>query len=111
MVRGGSAWESNPPRCAWRRATGFEDQGTHRDPTAPGGIIVGAVKNLRPPSVERVLAAVRPAADARQDRAAVLAAARDVVDAEREAIAAGAALAGSAAMATVVVRLLMPRAS
>ena len=29
------AWESNPPRRAERRATGFEDQGTHRDPTAP----------------------------------------------------------------------------
>ena len=32
---GGNAWESNPPRRAERRATGFEDQGTHRDPTAP----------------------------------------------------------------------------
>ena len=34
-LRGGNAWESNPPRRAERRATGFEDQGTHRDPTAP----------------------------------------------------------------------------
>src|SRR5437762_8785181 len=109
MVRGGSAWESNPPRCAWRRATGFEDQGTHRDPTAPGGIIVGAVKNLRPPSVERVLAAVRPAADARQARAAVLAAARVVVDAERDALAAGAAQADIAALAAAVVERLQPR--
>ena len=32
---GGSAWESNPPRDAGRRATGFEDQGAHRDPSAP----------------------------------------------------------------------------
>ena len=32
---GGSAWESNPPRDAGRRATGFEDRGTHRDPSAP----------------------------------------------------------------------------
>ena len=35
VLRGGNAWESNPPRRAERRATGFEDQGTHRDPTAP----------------------------------------------------------------------------
>ena len=32
---GGSAWESNPPRDAGRRATGFEDRGAHRDPSAP----------------------------------------------------------------------------
>ena len=37
--RGGNAWESNPPRRAERRATGFEDQGTHRDPTAPGAMV------------------------------------------------------------------------
>ena len=36
---GGNAWESNPPRRAERRATGFEDQGTHRDPTAPGAMV------------------------------------------------------------------------
>ena len=36
---GGNAWESNPPRRAERRATGFEDQGTHRDPTAPIGMV------------------------------------------------------------------------
>ena len=34
-VSGGSAWESNPPRGAERRATGFEDRGTHRGPSAP----------------------------------------------------------------------------
>ncbi len=32
---GGSAWESNPPRDAERRATGVEDRGAHRDPSAP----------------------------------------------------------------------------
>jgi len=32
---GGSAWESNPPRHAERSVTGFEDRGTHRDPSAP----------------------------------------------------------------------------
>ena len=37
---GGSAWESNPPRRAERHATGFEDQGAHRDPTTPGSIVV-----------------------------------------------------------------------
>ena len=34
---GGSAWESNPPRHAERSVTGFEDRGTHRDPSAPAG--------------------------------------------------------------------------
>jgi hypothetical protein len=34
-ARGGSAWESNPPSHAERGATGFEDRGTHRDPSAP----------------------------------------------------------------------------
>ena len=29
----------NPPRRAERRATGFEDQGTLRDPTAPGAMV------------------------------------------------------------------------
>ena len=38
-LRGGNAWESNPPRRAERRATGFEDQGTHRDPTAPVAMV------------------------------------------------------------------------
>ena len=38
-LRGGNAWESNPPRRAERRATGFEDQGTHRDPTAPSAMV------------------------------------------------------------------------
>ena len=37
VLRGGSAWESNPPRHAGRRATGFEDRGAHRDPSAPAG--------------------------------------------------------------------------
>jgi hypothetical protein len=32
---GGSAWESNPPRHVERGATGFEDRGTHRGPSAP----------------------------------------------------------------------------
>ena len=40
--RGGSAWESNPPRRASRRATGFEDQEAHRGPTAP---VVHAMKS------------------------------------------------------------------
>ena len=35
VLRGGNAWESNPPRHAERGVTGFEDRGTHRDPSAP----------------------------------------------------------------------------
>ena len=34
-MKGGSEWESNPPRPATRPATGFEDRGAHRDPTTP----------------------------------------------------------------------------
>ena len=49
---GGSAWESNPPRDAERRATGFEDQGSHRAPTAPSSMVAGrpceAVRPDRP---------------------------------------------------------------
>ena len=37
---GGSAWESNPPRDAERRATGFEDREAHRDPSAPADATV-----------------------------------------------------------------------
>ena len=40
---GGSAWESNPPRDAERRATGFEDQGSHRAPTAPSSMVARRV--------------------------------------------------------------------
>ena len=39
-TRGGSGWESNPPRPATRPATGFEDQETHRDLTTPGARII-----------------------------------------------------------------------
>ena len=41
---GGNAWESNPPRHAERGVTGFEDRGTHRDPSAPAvdGSALGA---------------------------------------------------------------------
>ena len=39
ILLGGSAWESNPPRDAERRATGFEDQGSHRAPTAPSSMV------------------------------------------------------------------------
>ena len=34
-IKGGSGWESNPPRPATRPATGFEDQEAHRDLTTP----------------------------------------------------------------------------
>src|SRR6476659_3121168 len=38
-VRGGSAWESNPPRRAERRVTGFEDRGRHRPTRTPSAIV------------------------------------------------------------------------
>ena len=44
---------------------------------------------VRPPSVERLLAAVRPRRPADQDHDAILAAAREIVAAEREGLAAG----------------------
>ena len=34
-ARGGSAWESNPPRRAERSVTGFEDRGRHRPTRTP----------------------------------------------------------------------------
>ena len=49
---GGSAWESNPPRDAGRRATGFEDRGTHRDPSAPKAAMV-APQRGRPGAAPR----------------------------------------------------------
>jgi L-seryl-tRNA(Ser) seleniumtransferase len=45
--------------------------------------------NVRPPSVERLLAAVRPRRPAEQDHDAILAAAREIVAGERERLAAG----------------------
>jgi hypothetical protein len=33
---GGSAWESNPPRDAERRAIRFEDEAGHRPERTPG---------------------------------------------------------------------------
>ncbi|MBI2778071.1 MAG: L-seryl-tRNA(Sec) selenium transferase [Chloroflexi bacterium] len=60
----------------------------------------------RPPSVEAVLAAVRPRAEDR-DPGAVLAVAREVVAREREQLAAGGEPRGAAALgADVVARLL-----
>jgi hypothetical protein len=37
--KGGSEWESNPPRTATRPNTGVEDQGAHRDSITPGARI------------------------------------------------------------------------
>jgi len=45
--------------------------------------------NVRPPSVERLMAAVRPRRPAEQDHDAILAAAREIVAGERERLAAG----------------------
>lgn len=33
---GGNMWESNPPRQLFTTLTGFEDQGAHQHPSAPG---------------------------------------------------------------------------
>ncbi len=35
ILRGGSMWESNPPRTVMPPATGFEVQETHQDLAAP----------------------------------------------------------------------------
>ena len=67
--------------------------------------VTGQRPRRHPPSVERVLAAARPAVGHR-DTDAVLAVARSVVDDERQRLAAGAESRDAAVLgAEVVVRL------
>jgi L-seryl-tRNA(Ser) seleniumtransferase len=60
----------------------------------------------RPPSVERVLAAVRPRLEGPREPAAILAVARTVVDAERDHLASGDAASSVEGLATEVIETL-----
>ena len=65
-----------------------------------------ATETPRPPSVERVLAAVRPRLDGPREPAALLVVARTVVDAERDRLASGDAATSVEGLATAVIETL-----